>query len=129
MRVGVFFLVFIYSNVTMADLQSEFHSRFGSVSPNKVASPEKMKAALKIIEKKIGSAVQESQSLQSDPYQADIDSQKYRFFIDQLIFVKLKNDTLCRGRLETFGSQATFRALKVICIDKKDKLQYFDGTL
>lgn len=129
MKLHILIIIFGLSNISYADLQSDFQSRIESLSVKKVVEPEKTKAALKLIEKKIGSTVEKSENVQSYPYQTDIDSKKFPFYIDQLIFVKFKNNIMCRAQLATFQNQPIYRSLRVICIDEKNKLQTFEETL
>ncbi len=127
---SIFCIIFLcLSSISRADLQSEFQKRLESIATKKTVTAEKIKTAQKLIEKKVGSLTDKIENIQSDPYQMTNDSQKFLFYIDQLIFTKLKNKTICRGQLETFQNQPTYQGLRVICIDEKNKLQTFEETL
>ncbi len=129
MKKLIFVLFFCSTKISYADLQSEFQRRLEEKNSKKTTPPEKIKNALKIIEKKIGSIVEESENVQADPYKISTDSRKFVFYIDQLIFVKFKNQTICRGQIETFQDQPTYQGLRVICIDKEKKIKTFEDTL
>ena len=129
MKFYIFIVLLSLNSVSHADLQSEFQVRLESISKKKTVTPDKIKMAQKLIEKKLGSSTEKIENIQSDPYQMNSDSQKYLFYIDQLIFIKLKDKTICRGQLETFQNQPIYQGLRVICLGKKNKVQTFEETL
>lgn len=129
MMFRILFVFWGLSSICQANLQSEFQSRLESIATNKTTAPEKVQAAIKLIEKKIASKIETSENMQSDIYQVTLDSQKYFTYIDQLIYVKFKNQTICRGQLETFQNRQTYQGLQVICIDEKRKVQTFQETI
>lgn len=121
-------MILVLPFVAKADLQSDFYERMQKIYPKK-SSSEKIKASLKAIEKKTGSAIVKSENFSANPYQMSVDSEKIFSFVNQLIYVQLKNDFLCRGQLETFQNQEMFQGLRVICIDPKGKIQTFEETI
>lgn len=122
-------LVCFVSSFAHADLQSDFVERMQAAKPQKATEPPKIKSAMNLIEKKVGAAVEDSQILPTDPFALNLDPQKFTTYINQLIYVKFKNKTLCRAQLATYQQQTLYNSLKVLCLDEQNKIQTFQETL
>ena len=111
MNLRIFILCLVFSSHSYASLQSDFQERAESLILKKIFPPKKVKTAILFIEKKIGSKAESTQIIESDAFQVLNNTQKFVSYIDQTIFVKFKNNTICRAQLETFENREIYNGL------------------
>lgn len=115
--------------LSQADLQSDFFEALNLNQQQKTVEPQKVQRAIQMIEKKLGLKSEATQIVPANPFAIAVGGGKSVAHIHQLIYLKFKDEKICRAQLETYQDQPLYNGLKVICLQKSNVVNNFQETL